>query len=53
MYCILFPELGFVLPASVSDTTMVYQTVRGAQYYWKISKKTGNVYKVYLKKKGV
>jgi hypothetical protein len=41
---------GFNLPSTVSDTTKVYQIGSGPLFYWRISKKSGNIYKVYLKK---
>jgi hypothetical protein len=44
---------GFILPKSVSDTTKVYQSSKGAQYYFRKSAKSGLIYKVYMPKKGV
>ena len=42
---------GFTLPASVPDSTKVYQIGdRGAKFYFRMSKKSGQIYKVYLKK---
>lgn len=46
---------GFALPLTVPDTTMVYESSRGSQYYWRLSKKSQTYYKVYMyksKKKG-
>lgn len=33
------------------DSTTFYQSKSGAIYYWKVSKKTGKEYKVYVPKK--
>jgi hypothetical protein len=42
---------GFTLPASLPDTTMVYQGAKGSLFVFRESKKTGKAYKYYLPKK--
>jgi hypothetical protein len=45
---------GFYLPVTVSDTTNVYQIGdKGTPFYFRQSKKTGLIYKVYIKKDSV
>jgi hypothetical protein len=45
---------GFSLPVSVSDTTNVYKIGdNGTPFYFRQSKKTGLIYKVYIKKDSV
>jgi hypothetical protein len=40
---------GFKVPGSVPDTCKVYQGSKGGKFVYRQSKKTGKVYKSYLK----